>query len=82
MQKSMLCGQQLVPHLDALSVSARRPAGCAPGRHRGGLQVVAAVKRGSDKTIVCSKTVIAKTGSEAAVQDLCKQVSAVDIALQ
>jgi quinol monooxygenase YgiN len=36
--------------------------------------VVAAVKRGSDKTIVCSKTVIAKTGSEAAVQDLCKQV--------
>lgn len=34
----------------------------------------AAVKRGSDKTIICSKTVIAKPGSEAAVQDLCQQV--------
>jgi hypothetical protein len=81
MQTSMQCGKIIAPPSDALSMSARRPAGCVPRRHRGGLQVVAAVKRGSDKTIVCSKTVIAKTGSEAAVQDLCKQVSAVHFAL-
>lgn len=60
---------------DALG-GRRRSAGRAPGRARGGLQVVAAVKRGSDKTIVCSKTVVAKKGSEAAVQDLCQQVFA------
>ncbi len=41
--------------------------------------MLAAVKRGSDKTIVCSKTVVAKKGSEAKVQDLCKQVRATAI---
>jgi hypothetical protein len=67
--------QQVTPPSDALSGCGRQPH-----RHnrrpRGGLQVVAAVKRGSDKTIVCSKTVVAKKGSEAAVQDLCQQVGA------
>ena len=41
---------------------------------RGGLRVSAAIKRGSDKTIVCSKTLVAKKGEEVAVQDLCQQV--------
>lgn len=77
MQSSMQRGVlPAAPGANPLSGSGgrQRPAGRAPGRPSGGLQVVAAVKRGSDKTIVCSKTVVAKKGSEAAVQDLCQQV--------
>ena len=67
-------GKRLItPPSDAACTCGRQRQ---PRRPRGGLQVVAAVKRGSDKTIVCSKTVIARKGSEAAVQDLCQQVTA------
>ena len=61
----MLCNRPQVGHR---APSGRRSTG------RGGLQVSAAIKRGSDKTIVCSKTLVAKKGEEVAVQDLCQQV--------
>lgn len=41
---------------------------------RGRLQVCAAIKRGSDKTVICSKTVVARKGSEESVQALCQEV--------
>jgi quinol monooxygenase YgiN len=74
--QSSIHQQQALPGAQPANPLSRRPqARPASGRSgRRGLQVVAAIKRGSDKTIVCSKTVVAKKGSEAAVQDLCQQV--------
>eukprot|EP00208_Stichococcus_sp_RCC1054_P002496 CAMPEP_0206144636 /NCGR_PEP_ID=MMETSP1473-20131121/24676_1 /ASSEMBLY_ACC=CAM_ASM_001109 /TAXON_ID=1461547 /ORGANISM="Stichococcus sp, Strain RCC1054" /LENGTH=222 /DNA_ID=CAMNT_0053540501 /DNA_START=197 /DNA_END=865 /DNA_ORIENTATION=+ len=68
LQNSSLQAQR--PALPSRAAAAR----CMRSGRRARLHISAAVKRGSDKTVVCSKTVVAKLGSEKAVQDLCQKV--------
>ena len=43
-------------------------------RQRGGLLILAAIKRKSDKHFICAKQVVAPSGTEEEVQQLCKEV--------
>jgi len=47
-----------------------------PARQRGGLQVVAAIKKSTGKQVACNKTLVALQGKEDAVDVLCKEVVA------